>query len=199
MNTESPIERLFREGISPRLNESVRLTEQVKCETPWGLFIPDFVIEVGSDRIAVECDGEEFHDESRDEWRDWLLLSEKSVDEVFRFPGAALHWRLEDCLFAIFHHHPGAFSLRGRNFVERMATEEAKQQIPERDDRPGSRILVDYRSPRGSYIRFDHRHLRRHPRPYEDALIRYSNEHRGLRLDDVMAKWRSEQRAKEIP
>src|SRR5690348_13829612 len=99
--TESPIEDLLLEAVRPRLSESARITPQVDVPTACGVFRLDFVIEGGGVRIGVECDGADFHDESRDEWRDALIIGSRQIDGIFRFRGCDLHWRLDDCLFAI--------------------------------------------------------------------------------------------------
>lgn len=99
---ESPIETAFREAIEHRFRQlDVALEPQVEAVTPWGSFRFDFMLRVGGRRLAIECDGREFHNEGRDEWRDAVTLGTRCADEVWRFPGGLIHRRIEVCLLLL--------------------------------------------------------------------------------------------------
>lgn len=111
---DSPIEDLFAYHFVKYASESAALTPQVEVETLCGRFFLDFVLS-GSDgsRIAVECDGKEFHDFSRDEWRDAMILGERHVDAIYRLRGADIVHNIVCALYVMSRLDPSLFSDRG--------------------------------------------------------------------------------------
>lgn len=98
---DSPIEDEFAQVLVKVLRDDVRLVPQFPVRTRWGDFRFDFMLEAadGQHRIAIECDGREFHDQSRDEWRDAATLLDAPVNAVWRFRGTDIVWRCEDCVY----------------------------------------------------------------------------------------------------
>jgi hypothetical protein len=65
---DSPIEDRFAENLVKYLRDDVDLSTQVECKTICGDFHLDFLITSGNGaKVAIECDGKEFHDSYRDE------------------------------------------------------------------------------------------------------------------------------------
>jgi len=64
--------------------------------------------------ISFECDGKQFHDRWRDEWRDAITLGEGHVDVVYRLRGHDICFNVSDCLFLISHWEPEMFTVAGR-------------------------------------------------------------------------------------
>ena len=85
---ESPIEEIFAWNMSKFLSEKIRLEKQVVIRTLWGNFRADFMITTDTEKIIFECDGKEYHNAGRDEWRDALILGSSDIDYVYRFRGS---------------------------------------------------------------------------------------------------------------
>jgi hypothetical protein len=149
---DSPIEERFAWVCAKWLRTGVKFEKQVPLETPWGKFRIDFVItSLDGRRIAVECDGRDFHDPARDRWRDAIILGEAMVDVIWRFTGADLHYVAEDCVFVLSTHEPGIFSERGVVNLRLLATDEARQacdpyELAEREFDSGGTLMI-YRRP----------------------------------------------------
>lgn len=73
---DSPIEDAFAYYfVMKYAAEDVDLTTQVEASTICGKFRLDFVLCAREGfRAGVECDGKDFHNPSRDEWRDAMIL-----------------------------------------------------------------------------------------------------------------------------
>lgn len=123
---ESPIEDLFALNIVKYLEESVQFQKQVDCRTVCGNFRIDFVCLAGKG-IGIECDGKDYHDEDRDEWRDAMILGDHCVDTIYRFRGQDLNYHMEDVLWIFSQYEPWLFSERGRCNLDLLASENIKQ------------------------------------------------------------------------
>lgn len=111
---DSPIEDIFAYNYIKYANEESSLDSQVSVQTLCGRFILDFVLTTtDGSRIAVECDGQEFHEFSRDEWRDAMILGERHVDAIYRIRGADLVHNIASVLYAMSVLDPLLFSNRG--------------------------------------------------------------------------------------
>lgn len=124
---ESPIEDLFALNIVKYLADDVVLTPQVEVNTICGRFVLDFVLwspMVG--RVGIECDGKEFHDGHRDEWRDAMILGGGLVDSIYRLRGSDIVYRLEDILYLIGINEDRIMSERGMMNLRCVASVEVK-------------------------------------------------------------------------
>lgn len=112
--TESPIEEGIDRVIRRELEfDRGHLARQVDAATPHGRFRFDLVLEtVEGPKVAIEADGREFHDPRRDEWRDAITLGVGAVDEVWRFPGSAIHNVPRACVYLLAKHFPRTLSAR---------------------------------------------------------------------------------------
>lgn len=125
---DSPIEDAFAYHFAKYANDDVQLACQVPITTICGLFIIDFVVQspkIG--RIAIECDGKAFHKESRDEWRDAMILGSKAVDVVYRIRGCDIVHHIDDVLYCLSRLELGVFSKRGEVNLTLLASNEAKK------------------------------------------------------------------------
>ena len=120
---ESPLEELFWANTKRYLAEGVVPHAQVEVATQWGAFRLDFLFEVEGRKVAVECDGKDFHNARRDEWRDALIMDAGGADEIVRFRGCNLTYSLEDCLAILRFWEPGLFSPRGLAQLEVLASD----------------------------------------------------------------------------
>lgn len=121
MEYESPIERIFGETCPKYLdNDNMRFDRQVEVNTQHGQVRLDFLLSRGTDKIAVECDGRDFHNAARDEMRDAILLGEGHITTIYHFRGCDLWHYTEDCLWVISREDPSLFTPRGRLHLARL-------------------------------------------------------------------------------
>jgi hypothetical protein len=91
-------------------------------------FIVDFVLRDSSDyRVGVECDGKKFHDASRDEWRDAMIIGENHLDAIYRLRGSDINYYIEDVLYLIAELEPSLFSPRAASNLKVLASPEVKE------------------------------------------------------------------------
>jgi len=124
---DSPIEDMFACHLSKFIAKNILVKTQVSVNTICGCFVLDFVLEsprIG--KIAIECDGRDFHDESRDEWRDAMILGEKMVDKIYRIRGSDIYYHIYDVLYCISTLESEVMSERGVLHLDSLATSEAK-------------------------------------------------------------------------
>lgn len=117
---ESPIEEIFAYESVKYLNGRHDITNQVTIKTSRGLFRIDFAITTEEKRVAIECDGKDFHDAMRDEIRDDALLKEGHLDVIYRFRGRDLYYYPEDCLWLMSQFDPGLFTRRGCSHLNKL-------------------------------------------------------------------------------
>ncbi len=119
------------------------LNPQISVNTLCGRFILDFVIN-GSNgsRTAIECDGKDFHNFSRDEWRDAMILGEQHVDVIYRLRGADLVHNITDVLYIMSIEDPYLFSERGLKNLFTLAPGNLKNTKIKQDD-----SLTDFHPP----------------------------------------------------
>ena len=145
---DSPIEDEFALTYTKYINENVDFRAQEIVYTKCGQFRIDFIVELEDKRkIGIECDGEEFHDKSRDEWRDAAILGDTDVYGMYRINGADIQYHLEDVLYILSIWEPQLFSERGRNILKRIASE-VILKVKEFDT---TMLVVPFTSERGVY------------------------------------------------
>lgn len=120
LRPESPIEEIFAWECQEYLDDSVSFESQVEVNTEHGQFRIDFMLTRASEKIAVECDGPDFHDFFRDEFRDAILLGEGHVPIIYHFRGKDIFHRTADCLRLLSIENPLLFSPRGRANLEHL-------------------------------------------------------------------------------
>lgn len=138
---ESPLEDIFAYNAAKYLSASVSFKKQVEFKTICGTFRTDFVASTSIDSIAIECDGNKYHNKSRDEWRDAMILGEKELSTIFRLRGNDLIYRIEDCFFLLSRFLPSFFTARGLVNLKTLASNNAKRYNIKPDD---NIILIPY-------------------------------------------------------
>lgn len=126
---DSPIETIFARNADKYFHNEVRLEKQVHVQTLGGKFILDFLATGNGRKVAFECDGKEFHDETEDEWRDAMIMGTGKVDEIYRLRGKDLVYRIEDCFYVISKKTPEIFSERGLINLETLTSEKVKMAV----------------------------------------------------------------------
>lgn len=127
---DSPIEDRFAYHYVKYASDEVNMNPQFKVTTLCGRFIIDFVLSTSDGHhIGIECDGREFHDESRDEWRDAMILGEGHIDAIYRLRGRDITYYIEDILYLIALLEPFLFSSRATENLKVLASSEI-QSLP---------------------------------------------------------------------
>ncbi len=110
---DSPIEDSFAWHIVKYLPPNATLTPQVEVATQCGTYRIDFVCTSGGRTVGFECDGQKYHDEARDEWRDALILGTRRVNAIFRITGRSIFNQIERTLYLVSRCERSLFSQRG--------------------------------------------------------------------------------------
>lgn len=188
---DSPIEDLLALYYVRYASDAVDLISQVEVKTLCGVFIVDFVIRDRSgNRVGIECDGKEFHDESRDEWRDAMILGEGHLDVIYRLRGSDLNYYVEDVLYLLAELEPGLFGPRAIANLKALASPEV-QGVHKSHDRDN--YFFQYRNGEdvGSFrLETRRRIVPAGQRRFWQAAYRYTLSVGGGKLDEVIASYR---------
>ena len=137
---ESLLEDAFAWGLSKVLSPGTILEKQVEVKTICGDFRLDFVATaVAGRQVAYECDGAEFHEQQRDEWRDAMILGANAVDSIIRLRGSDLTYHLDDVLWLLSKWDPDMFSDRSQKILFQLASDRARYH---RHDCLGSAMIT---------------------------------------------------------
>ncbi len=107
---ESPIESIVFERLFKYKNHNAYLIPQETIKTISGNFRPDIILKIKDKEIAIECDGEEFHqNEYYDEWRDALILATTNIQSIFRLRGKDIYTDIQNIIYFIAKTEPDFF------------------------------------------------------------------------------------------
>ncbi|WP_146186613.1 hypothetical protein [Pedobacter sp. HMWF019] len=101
----------------------MEILSQYEVQTIAGKFRVDFVVELNGHKIGFECDGKNYHDAFRDEWRDGLILHTEEIDTIYRFKGKDVYWLLDDCIYIIYKNDPFIFNNRYEHFCSNLVSQ----------------------------------------------------------------------------
>ena len=142
---ESPLEELFIEKLEKYLSPKTEIIPQFEIETIAGKFRLDFLLTIDNKKIAFECDGANFHDEWKDEWRDALILGTRQIDIIYRFRGKDLHTFLDDCIYLIYYYDKDLFNDRYPLIAHQLISDDLKRQVVEKQFSNHERNCVYYK------------------------------------------------------
>ncbi len=151
----SPIEEFFAWNFVKYANPNIDIRKQELISTTHGKFFLDFAVEDQQGyTIGIECDGKEFHDLYRDEWRDAIILGKGQISEIVRIRGADIHYNIEDVLFVLLIWFPNLFSESGRINLTFLASDYIKRDQGSKNDSLSAftRLLFGDGSVQGSYV-----------------------------------------------
>ena len=197
LSYDSPLESKFVWGLLGYLHPDVELESQVPIDTICGRFRLDFVARHGNRRVAFECDGKEYHDERRDEWRDAMILGAEAVDVIYHFRGRDLTYYINDCLFLASQWEPDIFSSNGYLQLKELASEKALDYV-ERcsgDDHTFHQITygmhpeLDYREPMHIFVVRNSVHVAPGVNPFWKGLFQFEQKRYAGNLDDLIEQW----------
>jgi hypothetical protein len=134
---DSPIEDRFVFHFENYAATDLELFPQVQVETLCGRFVLDFVARTPSGyRVGIECDGRDYHDPGRDEWRDAMILGDEHVDALYRIRGSDIHHVIHDVLFLMatfdsvlfLPRAPAKLAVEASDEAKRLALSDEKEQ-----------------------------------------------------------------------
>lgn len=143
---ESPLEEMFIERLEKYLFSWLTITAQYEVETIAGKFRLDFVIIIDNKKIAFECDGEEYHDAFRDEFRDGLILGSGQVDIIYRFRGKDIYTFLDDCIYLIYHFDNELFNNRYPFLFPQLISNDLKEHLAKKSIEDCETTRLDYKA-----------------------------------------------------
>lgn len=128
---DSPLEDDFAYHLTKYLEPTIRLVPQFEVKTICGVFRIDFVAEGPMGLIGFECDGKQFHDDSRDEWRDAMILGSNGVEAIYRLRGTDLYYHIDDILYIVSRWNPELFSQRGLLNLQALVSDAVRTESEE--------------------------------------------------------------------
>jgi very-short-patch-repair endonuclease len=126
LRLESHIEEALARELVKHVHPEAQLAVQVEFTTIGGDFRVDFVLSRDGRTVGIECDGKDFHDKYRDEWRDALLLGDHRLDAMYRLRGCDIWHNTGDLILLIAQREPQMFSPRGHINLEALAHPEVR-------------------------------------------------------------------------
>lgn len=203
---DSPLEDDFAYNIVKHFDKSIEIIPQYGVKTICGTFRIDFVAKGTSGLIGFECDGKEFHDQSRDEWRDAMIMGTNTITSIYRLRGADIYYRIEDILYIVSLWNPELFSSRSILNLETLASDEARDA---RVEIPKSIVMINYQEEEQDsyysskppvYLCMERRHIKSpaNRRQFWEAAYNFAVEVGGGNLDGVINQYRSKNKT-DIP
>lgn len=190
---DSPLENDFAYQAVKHLDESVDLQAQYHVKTICGLFIVDFVAVSRSGRhVGFECDGKEFHNTSRDEWRDAMILGSEELDAIYRLRGADIAFQLDNILFLLSRCETELFSERGRQNLISLAHPEVRdfEFNPEETNFHVAFGDDDFSPINRIHLELRHREISAGRRQFWQTAYQFAASIGGGSLDAVIAEYR---------
>jgi very-short-patch-repair endonuclease len=189
---ESPLEDSFALTLDKYLADKVGIAKQVEVQTFCGRYRLDFVASADGDRsVALECDGEDYHDQDRDEWRDALILDATNLRAIYRFQGPALFYHIEDCLYLLARWERHVFSDRARTNLARLASESAIRAADQISFTGVMLIYPNKESFSGPFVTRIERHVIEAPpgsRSFLKAILEYAKRSGLTDLDEIRTR-----------
>lgn len=125
---DSPIENRFASYFVKYAADDIEMLPQYAVSTICGRFVLDFLLVApGNVRVGIECDGREFHNASRDEWRDAMILGDNHVDVIYRMRGSDITYFIEDLLYLLQKLEPCLFGDRASANLAANCSEDVKR------------------------------------------------------------------------
>ena len=110
---ESPLEYELEWALTKYIPKGALITRQFKVPTYRGTFRVDLVIQTKQGLIGFECDGRDYHDWTRDIFRDAIILNYSKIESIYRIAGPDIYYRIATALYVIGRRVPSVFSEHG--------------------------------------------------------------------------------------
>lgn len=189
---ESPIEDEFARYAEKYFDKNINFSSQIEVNTICGLFRVDFLAHTNDGKkIAIECDGKEFHDEHRDEWRDAMIMGSGKIDEIYRIKGKDITYHLEDVFFVLSVWSPQLFSDRQKYNLSRLASEQISKIQIEQEKSFFVFSFIDEETQDLQQIQIEKRHkiIPKGKRQFWQAAFQFAKQQGGGNLDQIMEKY----------
>jgi hypothetical protein len=155
---ESPIEEILLPQLKEYLSPGTEMILQKELETPNGHYRPDALLVNGSEILAIECDGKDFHtshsQELYDLWRDAFLLFDNCVDYIYRFSGREIHYFLSDIIYLLSKEQPQFFDTKK---VRRLSTNFQNYFHERSEIRYNNKICIAFQDPEEEHLSYSQR------------------------------------------
>jgi hypothetical protein len=147
---ESPIEEILIKEIGNFLSHDTQILLQKELTTPNGTYRPDALLVNGSEILAIECDGKDFHtgheNELYDLWRDAFLLFHNQVDYIYRFGGREIHFFLSDIIFLLAKEKPQFFD---KAKTKKLVCNFTQYFFSRSEEKYNNEVMVKFHAPEG--------------------------------------------------
>ena len=117
---DSEIEEIFIWNVIKYLNGRIKIIPQYEIPTTHGCFKIDFAIILKDKIVGIECDGKDYHEITRDRWRDAIILNKSNVSDIFRLRGCDIKYSIEECLYIISWYYPEIFDQKGMDDLMKL-------------------------------------------------------------------------------
>lgn len=190
---DSPIEDRFARSYMKYAGDAVVMSPQFQVKTICGIFILDFLLTApGGYRVGIECDGKKFHEPSRDEWRDAMILGGNHLDAMYRIRGSDITYHLDDVLYLLSALEPCLFASRAMTSLKVLASAEI-QKINLRKDIDSYQVAYDGQDLKGAiHIEARRQHVPYGQRRFWQTAYRHATGLGGGELDAVIADYRAQ-------
>lgn len=189
---ESPLEEFFIHHLEKYISYRAEIVPQYQVSTIAGTFRLDFLLKIGEKKIGIECDGKDFHNEWKDEWRDALILGSGTIETIYRFRGKDIHTFIDDCIFLIYYYDNELFSDRYPVIAEKLISIEIQTKLREDSFSIRERNLIEYKFFNeesglqvGRMELLVERRSKQEPGHWQ-SLYKFANEHRGASIDELI-------------
>ena len=191
---DSPSEDVFAYHVTKYIIHDLQFHTQYEVNTICGKFFVDFVaISHQGKKVGIECDGKDYHDESRDEWRDAMILGDNRLDSIYRLRGSDLTYYINDILYILAMCEPDLFSDRGHSNLKILASEELRDLIVENKQTIFYAPIKDRDSDQISHVLVERRHknIPKGKRQFWQSLSAFAKSKNGGNLDEIIAAYRN--------
>lgn len=198
---DSPIEDCFAKFATKFVNQTMSMTTQVDISTRFGNYRLDFVITApNGKKTAIECDGKDFHNESRDEWRDAMILGSSDIHEIYRIKGKEISYRIEDVFYALSVWSPWLFDDRQKYNLQRLASNELRKRTILAED---TILTVNHMDTENEIVQLSqfqlekrHKNIPQGRRQFWQTAFQFAQQHSGSSLDDIIGLYRAQNQNK---
>lgn len=125
-----PVHQLFDGGwareLAKHLAPTILPTAQLAFQTPFGPYVLDLLLQLGSLRVGIKC-SDDVQPGFLGLWQDAALVGCSGVNVIYRFRSQDLRDHLEDCLFVVALSDPQLFTSRGQIILRRLASDSVQR------------------------------------------------------------------------
>ena len=192
---DSPIENKFAYNFVKYAAQDCSLIKQYPVDTICGKFIVDFVVIANNGkRIGVECDGKDFHDTSRDEWRDAMILGDDYLDVMYRIKGDDINYQIEIVLFLMAKVDSYMFTDCGRTNLNTLASTKSPKRCENFNPNSPSAVIQIEDSENLHCVLLERRNmdLSSGERKFWVSAYKFASSIGGGNLDEVISKYRNQ-------